>query len=68
MTYIEQAIEIVGGPTALAEKVGVTKQAVNRWTHQGYTPPAQVRAVWLACKRKVSIHALLVEAEEGLGK
>ena len=39
---IAQAIELAGGQEPLAQRLGVTKQAVQKWAQRGYVPPRRV--------------------------
>ena len=41
MTGINKIIELAGGPLALAEKLGVTHQAIYNWRVRGYVPAAR---------------------------
>jgi DNA-binding transcriptional regulator YdaS (Cro superfamily) len=45
MNPIERAIEIVGSQAALAEKAGVTPQAVNQWITKNRVPVERVLAI-----------------------
>ena len=42
MTGIEKAIEKAGGVTALADFLGVSRQAVHQWKEQGFVPTHRV--------------------------
>ncbi|VVC76029.1 hypothetical protein AQUSIP_13300 [Aquicella siphonis] len=42
---IEEAIEIVGGQTALAKKIGVKQPTVFKWLKKGVIPPRKVLIV-----------------------
>lgn len=42
MTGIDKAIEASGSETALAEMLGVSQQAVNKWKQRGYVPQGRV--------------------------
>ncbi|MDC0003775.1 helix-turn-helix domain-containing protein [Porticoccaceae bacterium] len=53
-TPLERAINICGGQTALAKKIGVTPQAVQQWVSSGALPPKRVLQVELATNRRVS--------------
>ena len=46
MNTITRAAEAVGGGTALASRLGVTRQAVHKWMTDGFAPPK--RAVEIA--------------------
>lgn len=39
---IAQAIALAGSQEALAVRLGVTKQAVQKWAQRGYVPPNRV--------------------------
>lgn len=41
-TGIEEAIETAGGQVKLAERLGVTQQAVSLWLSKGYVPTGRV--------------------------
>lgn len=39
------AVHQVGGPSALAKKLGITPAAISRWLRRGKVPPLRVLAV-----------------------
>jgi DNA-binding transcriptional regulator YdaS (Cro superfamily) len=39
---IEQAVNAVGSQGKLAEQLGVSQQAVQKWVKRGYVPPGRV--------------------------
>lgn len=39
------AVDVLGGQTAAAKKLGVTQQAVQYWIKQGRVPPLRVLAL-----------------------
>jgi DNA-binding transcriptional regulator YdaS (Cro superfamily) len=41
MTGINKIIELAGGPLALAEKLGVTHQAIYNWRKRGHVPASR---------------------------
>jgi DNA-binding transcriptional regulator YdaS (Cro superfamily) len=43
---VVRAIQKAGGRRQLAEKVGVTRQAVEQWIDAGVVPPGSVIAVY----------------------
>ena len=45
MTPIERAVEIAGGQQALAEKIGVRYQAVQKWLKASRVPAERVLAI-----------------------
>lgn len=42
---VQQAIEIAGGQSALAKKVGVRQPTIFRWLKKGVIPPRKVLIV-----------------------
>lgn len=44
-TGINRAVQLAGSQTALANRLGVTPQAVQKWVEQGYVPAERCRAV-----------------------
>jgi DNA-binding transcriptional regulator YdaS (Cro superfamily) len=54
-TALAHAIEVAGGPTALAKKLGVTPQAICDWKR---CPPRRVIAVEAATGGVVTRHRL----------
>jgi len=44
-TGIQQAVEAKGGQTALAEALGVAKQAVQGWVDKGFAPVGRARQI-----------------------
>lgn len=57
-TAIGRAVEYVGGQQALAEKIGVRYQAVQKWLRAKRVPAERVLAVEAATKGVVSRHEL----------
>ncbi len=57
-TPIEQAVEHAGGQQALAEKVGVRYQAVQKWIRAKRVPAERVLAIEEATGGAVSRHDL----------
>lgn len=57
-TGIQQAVEAVGDQSALAEKLGVTKQAVQEWVDKGFAPVGRARQIGMVSKVD---HRLLVD-------
>jgi len=53
MNALEQAITILGRPSALARVCGTFPQAVSRWRRQGYPPVKYVLAIEAATNGKV---------------
>ena len=45
MTGIEEACEQMGGQTALAERLGVTQQAVSLWVANGFAPMHRISQI-----------------------
>lgn len=41
-TGIERAVDVAGSQTKLAELLGVSKQAVQKWVDRGYAPQERV--------------------------
>lgn len=58
MNALEQAITILGRPSALARACGTFPQAVSRWRRQGYPPVKYVLAIERATAGKVSRYQL----------
>ena len=50
LSGIERAIATVGGAIALAERLGVTHQAVYQWRIRGWPPLARVKDISLLSK------------------
>lgn len=44
-TALIHAVDVLGGQTAAAKKLGVTQQAVQYWIKQGRVPPLRVLAL-----------------------
>ncbi|HYD58923.1 MAG TPA: YdaS family helix-turn-helix protein [Noviherbaspirillum sp.] len=44
-TGINRAVQLAGSQTALANRLGVTPQAVQKWVEQGYAPAERCRAI-----------------------
>lgn len=51
---LDRAIALVGSPTALADAVGVSLQAVSKWRKNGQVPTERCAAVEKACKGLVT--------------
>lgn len=60
MNTITRAAEAVGGGTALASRLGVTRQAVHKWMTDGFAPPK--RAIEIA--KLTNFHPLDMVDEE----
>lgn len=45
---LQQAISIIGSTKKLAEKLGITEQAVGRWKSKGVVPAARVLEIFHA--------------------
>lgn len=45
MSALEKAIEVAGGLSKLAEKIGATPQVIVNWRKRGSVPPDRVLAV-----------------------
>lgn len=45
---LQQAISIIGSTKKLAEKLGITEQAVGRWKSKGAVPAARVLEIFHA--------------------
>lgn len=45
MNAIDQAIKLCGGPTGLAEKLGVWQTAVSNWRSRGQVPAQRCLAI-----------------------
>lgn len=52
---LQRALDIVGGATALARRLGITKQAVSQWPR---VPPERVLAVEDATNGAVTCYEL----------
>lgn len=52
---LKRALQIVGGPTALARYLGISKQAISKWSK---VPPERVLAVEDATGGAVKAHEL----------
>lgn len=48
MSSIEQAVEAAGGSQALAEKLGIKRQAVEKWIKHERVPAERVLAIEVA--------------------
>ena len=62
MTGIDKIIELAGGPLALAEKLGVTHQAVYNWRKRGHVPASraiQLEAMYSVQREELVSPALL---------
>lgn len=57
-TGIEKAIRLAGSQTALANRIGVTPQSVQKWAAQGYVPSERCRAVEAELDGKVTRYEL----------
>lgn len=57
-TGIKKAVCVAGTQTALAELIGVTPQAVQKWVTQGFVPGQRCREVESALGGKVSRYEL----------
>jgi len=44
-TGVQKVVRLAGSQTALAVRMGVTPQAVQKWVDQGYVPADRCRAV-----------------------
>lgn len=44
-TGIEKAVRLAGSQTALAQRLGVTPQAVQKWVAQGFPPTDRCRDI-----------------------
>jgi len=58
MSGIEKAIAIVGSQKALAEKIGVSQQAVGKWVASGEVPLKRLAAIERATDNKVTRYDL----------
>ncbi len=57
MEYLQKAIDICGGVTALAQKLGVDQSNVSQWKRRG-VPAVWARPIEKATKGKVKRHEL----------
>lgn len=57
-TPIERACEIAGGQSALARKVGVTPQAVQKWVAKNEVPAKRALAIQKATDGKITTNQL----------
>jgi DNA-binding transcriptional regulator YdaS (Cro superfamily) len=57
-TGIDEAIQIAGSQTALAQLLGLTPQAVQKWVAQGFVPAERCRSVEDALEHRVSRYRL----------
>ena len=55
---LHTAIELVGGQSALARKLGVKPQAVQQWVSRGHVPANRVLAIESATEHQVSRYEL----------
>ena len=53
MTAIEQAIELVGNQTKLAEVCKVTQQCISAWKKNGYVEQEYIVTVYEAARKKI---------------
>lgn len=44
-TGVDKAVRLAGNQTALARRLGLTPQAVQKWVDQGYVPSERCREV-----------------------
>jgi DNA-binding transcriptional regulator YdaS (Cro superfamily) len=58
-TGIDRAIEFCGGITALANKCGVSYQAVHRWQKNGFVPNERIASVQKATEKKILLADLV---------
>ncbi|MCS6159251.1 MULTISPECIES: helix-turn-helix domain-containing protein [Shewanella] len=64
MSAIEKAINIIGGQTALAKKLGIRQSYVWNWIHRHRQAPAKyIRAISSATHGLVSVDELLLDHE-----
>lgn len=54
MSALERAVQICGGQKALADKIGVSQQAVCKWVTAGEVPLKRVIAIEVATDGQVS--------------
>lgn len=57
-TGIEKAVRLAGSQTALALKLGVRPQAVQKWVAQGYAPGDRCREIEGALSGQVTRYEL----------
>lgn len=55
---IRRACRLVGGLTALAQKLNVTAQAVHQWVQKGRVPAERARQIEAATEGRVTCHEL----------
>lgn len=58
MEYLQRAIDICGGVTALAGMLGVDQSTVSQWKLRKSVPPIRARDIEKATKGKVTKHQL----------
>lgn len=54
---LEKAIELVGGVSALAKKLGTSQSTVSNWRMRGSVPAGWLKAIQLQFKRQLSKEA-----------
>lgn len=57
-TGIEKAIRLAGSQTALGNLLGITPQAVQKWSKQGFVPGERCRDVETALQGQVTRYEL----------
>ncbi len=58
MSGIQKAIELAGGQTQLAQKLGVTQQLISVWAIKGRPPPQRVPQIVAALEGQITKHEL----------
>jgi DNA-binding transcriptional regulator YdaS (Cro superfamily) len=61
MKAINRAINLAGGQTELAKKIGVSQPSVHRWTHGGAINARYIKPIAEATGNRVTVDELLDE-------
>ena len=66
---VARAIDMAGSQEALAERLGVSKQAVQKWATRGYVPPGRVVEIeaQYGIPRRDLLDPRLADLVEGMG-
>jgi DNA-binding transcriptional regulator YdaS (Cro superfamily) len=69
MCGVARAIAMAGSQEALAERLGVSKQAVQKWAARGYVPPGRVVEIeaQYGIPRRDLLDPRLADLVEGMG-
>ena len=65
MEALKEAIRVAGSPAALADKLGVTRQAVENWIERGVVPAERLIEIERAVEGAVTRDKLRPDLYEG---